>query len=253
MKKYTIKAGIQMLKYEEYIEWSDTDFDDAGSIKSSSLMYAFQEIAAVHATNLNLGFDDMISHNNIWVLSKLRFKVYGEILKDRRYRLETYPRPKKGIKFFRDYYLYDEDNLISAGTSHWCIINFETRKVERTKLDFDGEFIDYEPFEGGIEKIKADNLKEAGSYEVTEDDIDINRHVNNCRYADMVDRAVCGMKYNDFNIHFAKEAKLGDNIKLYTGKMDDWEVIIGKSDDETTVFQAKVRKIETDEDINKRL
>lgn len=228
-----------MLKYTEEWKWSEEDFSESGRLKSSSLMYAFQEIAAAHATKLGYGFENMIADNNIWVMTKLRFKIYEQVVSDRAYRLETYPRPQKGITFFRDYYLYNGDILAAAAASHWCIINFETRKIERAKVNFDGEFTEKQPFERGIEKIKADELKPAGSYLVREEDIDVNRHVNNCRYADIID-GTADIFYDDFNIHFAREAKLGDEIKLWIEKGEKSETVIGKLDDETVIFQARI-------------
>ena len=121
-----------MLTLEQKICWTDKDFDNNGRIKISSLMYAFQEIAGAHAESLNFGFDDLIANNRMWVITKLRFKVSGMIKPEVTYTLQTFPRPRKGVTFYRDYYIYDnEGNELVKGTSHWSIVNFETRKVER--------------------------------------------------------------------------------------------------------------------------
>lgn len=231
-----------MLKLQRDVTFTADDFDSNGNIKASSLMYAFQEIAAAHAQNLDLGFDDLMANNYIWVLSKLRFKVEGKLEAGKKYSLETYPRPKKGVTFFRDYYIYGEGNeLKSAGTSHWCIINFETRRIERTKIDFDGVFIDHEPFEKGIEKFKVDQdaLMKIGLHKVTEADLDENQHVNNCRYADMVENVLAG--HTDFSIYFSKEALLDDEIILYKAEDEEYTYVEGKLEDGTIIFQAKVK------------
>lgn len=225
------------------------------------MMFAFQEVAAAHATQLELGFDDMMEDEHIWVLTKLRFKIYGDISENEgKYVLETYPRPKKGITFFRDYYLYREESmtdddlenrereLVAAGTSQWCIINFKTRRIERTKVDFDGVCIDHEPFEEGIGKIKTPEMERVGSYVVTEDDLDVNQHLNNCRYADIMDRVVGYVDYNDFHIHFSKEATLGDEIVIYreagAGENDKSSTVItGKLMDDTVIFLAEIANI----------
>lgn len=232
----------EMLKLQQELTFAEKDFDEKGNIKASGLMYAFQEIAAAHAQKLDLGFDDLMANNYIWVLSKLRFSVVKKPEAGKAYRLETYPRPKKGVTFFRDYYIYDEDDeLLSAGTSHWCIINFETRKIERAKIDFDGVFIDHEPFENGIEKFKVDQdaLMQIGSHKVVEDDLDDNQHVNNCRYADMVESVLAG--HTDFSIYFSKEALLGDEIILYKAEDGEYIYVEGKLEDGTIIFQAKVK------------
>lgn len=232
----------EMLMLEESISFTDRDFDENGNIKASSLMYAFQEIASDHAASLGFGFDDLIKQDLIWVLSKLKFRVNGALQKDTVYRLQTYPRPKKGVTFFRDYYILGENDIVLAeGTAYWCIINFKTRKVERTKVDFDGTYIDHEPFENGIERfrINEDELISIGSHKVTEDDLDENEHVNNCRYADMVENVLAG--HTMFSIYFSKEARMGDEILLYKEEINGDTIVAGKLPDGMGVFQAKVR------------
>lgn len=232
----------EMLMLEESISFTDRDFDENGNIKASSLMYAFQEIASDHAASLGFGFDDLIKQDLIWVLSKLKFRVNGVLQKSTAYRLQTYPRPKKGVTFFRDYYILGENDIVLAeGTAYWCIINFKTRKVERTKVNFDGTYIDHEPFENGIERfrINEDELISIGSHKVTEDDLDENEHVNNCRYADMVEKVLAG--HTMFSIYFSKEARMGDEILLYKEEINGDTIVAGKLPDGTGVFQAKVR------------
>ncbi len=234
----------KLIMHEYDIVLDVADFDEKGRVKASSLMHVFQEAATIHAEMLGVGFEPMIAQNYIWVLTKLRFKVNAPLSAGKTYRLRTHPRPKKGVTFFREFYIYDGDGATAViGTSQWCIINFETRRIERTKIDFtDGTYITEEAFEGGIEKLKIDEsvLLQIGSHVVTEEDLDENEHVNNCRYADMVENALEG--HTDFTIHFSKEARMGDTVLLYQAKLDDESIIVaGKLEDGTTVFQAKVR------------
>ena len=133
----------------------------------------------------------MIAQNRIWVMTKIKYVVYKRVDPGESYHLGTYPRPKKGILFYRDYYLWDKNgDVVAAATSQWCILNFKTRRPERTDIEVPGECIDHEPFDAGIEKIRW--MPEEGDdpqmlYHVTEDDLDKNQHVNNARYAVMID------------------------------------------------------------------
>lgn len=251
----------KLIKHEYDISLQALDFDAKGRVKASSLMHVFQEAATIHAEMLGVGFEPLMLQNYIWVLTKLRFRVNRPMAPDVTYHLVTYPRPKKGVTFFRDFFIYDRScdgscvdgaadtcEPVVIGTSQWCIINFETRRIERTKIDFtDGTYITEEAFEGGIAKLKHDEeaLEQIGSHRVTEEDLDENQHVNNCRYADMVETVLEG--HTDFTIHFAKEARLGDTVLLYrenhaAGKgVGDETIVAGKLPDGTTVFQAKVR------------
>ncbi len=228
-----------MLELTWEIRFKDEDTDDRGDIKISSLMYHFQEIAAAHAGKLGAGFDDLMENGLIWVMTKLKFSIFCRMYKDTAYVLSTYPRKKKGVTFFRDYYICDfNGNIMAAAESHWCIINFNTRKIERTDIDFDGEYTAREAFEEGIEKITIPELDEVGKYVVKEADLDRNQHTNNCRYGDIISDVAGGNNCSRFIINFVHEARLGDMIYLYRGFSGDKTVTVGKLDDGTPVFRS---------------
>lgn len=231
-----------MLKYISSFKVTEDDLHMCGNIKAGSLLLRFQDIAAAHAEALGIGFDELMKNKRIWVMSKLRFRLYGQFKVGEEYVLETYPRPKRGVTFFRDYYVYDSDNnLAAAGISHWCVINFESRRIEKTDIDFDGNYTDKVPFDDGISKIRAGELLPAGIHEVVEDDLDKNCHTNNCRYADMVEEMTGGKEYNDFTINFSKEALLGDVINLFREETTEGFIVAGKLRDDTVIFQAETK------------
>ena len=121
-----------------------------------------------------------------------------------------------------------------------------------------GECIDHEPFDAGIEKIKW--MPEEGDdsqmlYHVTEDDLDKNQHVNNARYAVMIDETLGTSAHREVTIHFAKETVLGDEILLYTDaekadpKAADYadggnsQHVVGELSDSTIVFKSLVKPL----------
>lgn len=230
-----------MLELKELIRFAEDDFDGRGDIKASSLMYEFQEIASHHADELGIGYEALIRKDMIWVMSKLKFEVYERLASDVEYMLSTYPRPRKGVTYFRDYYIHDgEGKLMAAATAHWFVINFNTRRIERTELKFDGDYIDHPAFEKGIEKIKLPELMKVGEHVVGEADLDVNRHMNNCRYADMIGEVTEKGGYKTFVINFSHESMLGDEISLYAGAVDGYTVIVGRLKSGETVFQARM-------------
>ena len=239
-----MQEGKRMLPVSGY-EWdltlSQEDTGEQGWIRGSSLLHRFETIASAHVDSLDLGFQQMIAHNRIWVMTKIRYVIYKKVGAGSPCHLGTYPRPKKGLTFYRDYYLWDEaGDVAAAATSQWCILNFRTRRPERTEIEVPGECIDHEPFDAGIGKIRwkpEEGSSPALCHLVGEADLDQNQHTNNCRYADMIDDALGTSEHRDVMIHFARETRLGDEILLYT---DGKQYVTGMLPDGTVVFKSQV-------------
>ncbi|MEI3516600.1 MAG: acyl-ACP thioesterase domain-containing protein [Clostridia bacterium] len=250
---------LQVSGYEWDITLTEQDVEEHGWIRGDSLLHAFETIASAHVDSLDMGFEQMIAQNRIWVMTKIKYVVYKRVDPGESYHLGTYPRPKKGILFYRDYYLWDKNgDVVAAATSQWCILNFKTRRPERTDIEVPGECIDHEPFDAGIEKIRW--MPEEGDdpqmlYHVTEDDLDKNQHVNNARYAVMIDETLGTSAHREVTIHFAKETVLGDEILLYTDaekadpKAADYadggtsQHVVGELSDSTVVFKSLVKPL----------
>ncbi len=231
-----------MLQYQKDVRLTERDFDKNGNPRPGSLLHLFQEAAAEHATAAGAGFDDMIRQNLIWVVTKLKYEMLAPLAPGAVYALTTYPKPKRSLAYQRDYYLHDAaGNELVVASSQWCIINFQTRKVERSSFDYQGEFCNKIAFPEGFERIRLPELTPAGRYVITERDLDRNEHTNNCRYADIV-AGVLDRKeaIRRFLIHYAKETRLHDEIQLFQASTEDGRIVVGKLPDGVTVFTAKV-------------
>lgn len=229
-----------MITYEMPVSFSPDKFTADGTIKFSALQFVLQDIGGIHAEQLGLGYEAMMRDNQIWVITKLKYRLLGPIRPDTRYRLVTFPKPHRGILYQRDFKLMDTDGTVLAiAISQWCVMDFTTRKVLRTGKDFQGEFCDEVLFPEGFDRFRAKELTPAGTYTITESDLDGNDHTNNCRYADMVEQVLPGRSAADFSITFAYETRLGDVIHLFTSPGGDRTIVSGVVDGQT-VFSALV-------------
>ena len=229
-----------MLSYELSIRFSADDFTHCGTIKPSAVQHVIQKIAEQHADQLGIGFEAMMKQNLIWVLTKLRYQVVSPLMPDTDYRLITYPKQKKSMLFFRDFYIYDADDaLYLKATTQWCLMDYNTRHIVRSSTNFEGELITTDAFPDGFRRFVPGELTPVGEYAITEADLDYNNHTNNCRYGDMIQHVLPNAIGNDFSITFAHESRLGDTVKLYTSPHSDGTVVCGKLDD-TLIFSALV-------------
>jgi len=230
-----------MITHEMTVSFTPDMFNNAGVIKASALQYVFQEIGGEHAGMAGMGITEMVSEGLMWAVTKVRYRLYGTLRPDTDYRLVTYPRPRRGMLYQRDYQIFDSDgNHLADGISQWCIMDFISRKVVRTTKDFVGEFYTVPILPEGFERFRPAELTPAGSYVITEADLDGNNHTNNCRYADMVEVALRDQSAMDFSINFSKETRLGDTVELFTSPAADSKTIVSGMVDGQTVFSALV-------------
>lgn len=230
-----------MIQHETTISFTPDLFSSAGIIKASALQYVFQEIGGEHAGANGMGITEMDSEGLMWAVTKVKYRLYGQLQPNTDYRLVTYPRPKRGMLYQRDYQIFDKDGKhLADGISQWCIMDFVSRKIVRTAKDFVGEFYTVPILPEGFERFRPTELTPAGTYVISESDLDGNNHTNNCRYADMVEVALPMGTGNDFSITFSKETRLGDTVELFTSPAADGKIIVSGMVAGQNVFSALV-------------
>ena len=215
-----------MLLYDREFILRQSDFDCNDNIKLSALLDLFQTVAADHAVELGLGFEDMKSKGLAWVIVKTKLDVLLPLHSSERIKIETLPHPKGLVDYTRDYFIYNQNGELAVkGSSQWVLIDFVERKITRTTVEFPGEFVDKFAYENRrFEKIAPFTCEQSTSYNVSVLDLDHNGHVNNIRYADMmllVDGIAENKLVKTLSICFSNEAKLGDTVTLYSKKEGD--------------------------------
>lgn len=230
-----------MLQHRIDIKTKKEDFDEQGQIKLSSLLYFCQEAAGRHAESLGMGADDLIKDNIVWVLTKMKIRILGNLEQDRDYYVMTYPRAPKSRFCPRDYYLYDSDGQLKViGSAMWGLMDWTTRKLTRVNLDFGNDMREDEAFPEGFEKIRIRYAEKVGEYLVSSSDIDSNEHTNNCRYGDMASQASTINEIAEVVMQFSMETREKDIIALYREDIEGGQIVCGKLDDEQMVFTARI-------------
>ena len=224
-----------------------SDFDRYGRLKASSILDIFQDIAASHANELGIGFDAMMAHETIWVLSKVKFEVFSQPALYETVHVKTWPLQPDKLIFTRDYLITDKNGeTVAKGTSEWVVINSVTRKLVPAADSFPIKegFITERMFEGKIKKI-PEFTSENESYVVNTafSDCDINGHVNNIQYANYVMDALAldeSKSIKTFQIDYSQEVMMGTELHIHT-KLEDNEIVTkGIGDDEKKKFACQI-------------
>jgi medium-chain acyl-[acyl-carrier-protein] hydrolase len=156
-----------------------------GKVKIFSLMQYLQEIAALHAEQLGLGFDKLSEMGGYWVLSNIRIEISRLPGWDDEVTLKTWPSGYSRTIATREFVGKDQNGaeLFRAG-SEWMVINKNTNRLKNLfKLDLNlpktgtkalpDEFKRLEPI-GDYHQIDMVRVPSSA--------IDLNGHVNNTEY-----------------------------------------------------------------------
>lgn len=212
-----------------------------------SILNFFQDIASKHVEKWECGFDDLIRKGYLWVLVRTKFDILkNPNSKDNLITVETWERDRSRADFTRDYIIYSENGeKLIIGTSKWCLLDMNTRRVLPTKLI--QETLTYKEkynYQNEIKKLVFPNIEASENFEekVTFTKVDHNGHMNNTHYAEFILDAI-RLKKNEviksFQIDYLKEAFLDDIIGLKTERTED-EVFIEGYRNNDLLFKAKI-------------
>ena len=216
------------MKWEENyeIKYYDTNTNDMLGI--SNIFVLCQETAMRQMKECKPSYEELIAQGKAFILSSMRVECYYPIYPYENIKVKTWAdNNNKGFTTYRSYELYRDDELIGEALSTWALVSTtDKRLVKITEVDLSN----YEPetpltLEKPV-KVRIPRevvLSLVGEYTVRYTDIDLNHHMNNSKYPDMLFNCLPKPEnkiIKSFAITFANEAKLGDNLKIYVAYTD---------------------------------
>ena len=227
-----MKHSAKIVLYSSYFDMNDR-------LSAKSFLNLFQDVAGVNAVEIGVGYEDMLKKNLYWILSRVKFDVFKMPVPNQTVIVETWPHEKGRIDFDRDFKILSEDGeVLVIGTSKWCVIDTETRSLQRTdNVNYVGEIcpdVNYQEKFGKIMLPQEDAFQEVFTHTVRFSDLDHNKHMNNTNYALLASNATTKQNFSHFEINFLSECVIGDNIVVSLAKTDDGEFVIGKNGDKVS-------------------
>ena len=177
---------------EEYIfPVRFSDCDPRSRLRISAFLDFMEETAILDAEKNGYGIWKMVQNGYTSVISRLKLRInhfprWGEKL-----HVSTWTKSIFNHKvLLRDYSILDDNfHIIAEATSSWLLVNLKTGRAEDPEQSpFLPElYPEKNAISENLELLEAcENpqiiLQKTAYYS----DIDMNRHVNNCRYADWV-------------------------------------------------------------------
>lgn len=198
-------------------------------LKPSAVLQFFQDIATEHAENLGIGFESLkLNHESFWVVSRISYRVLKYPVLGQELDIITYPKKPNKIDVDRDYIIKDSSGeTLIVGSSKWCIIDINSRRLKRCDAVFtfsENDYLSDIIIEDANKRVMPLDEKELekcsdNEFKVFNTDLDRNLHMNNTRYADAVINTCSIEKLSNntimrFDINYVAELKAGDKYKV---------------------------------------
>lgn len=204
------------------------------------ILRLFQDSAVEHGIKLGMAHHLMLEKNQFWAILRTKFEVVDNKSVNNITNV-TYPKVPGRVDFDREYLIKHNDDILVKGISKWVVLSVSERKLLRNPDVSFGEFIEEKLFDG-VDKIKVDlsDFNLVDTYQVTENDLDENNHVNNTNYAKVIAKVCDTTKIKEFQIDYLNEAFNNDIIEIYV-KKTDVTYILGKTKNENC-FIATIKE-----------
>lgn len=212
-------------------------------MRPTAMLDLMQEAANVNASALGFGYDELISSNTAWVISRIHVKFLNTPKWRQDVNLKTWHKGVAKLFYLRDFILSDKQgNPLVLATTSWLIIDMNTRRLVRNNdlalCDTATHAIET-PADKVVVPVEIEP-ELVRKHPVTWSEIDSNGHVNNVKYAVW---ALDAVKSEDIKEHPLKELLInydaevmpGDVVKISRVKQDTEDgfiyYITGKVDD----------------------
>lgn len=222
------------MKYSEHYTVRSYETDLNGSLKPTQLIQYMQETADHQMRDQDVDYDSLFyREHKAFVVSRMGVEIFAPIGKYEEIESRTWHAAGRAANFPRGYELLREGEVVAHAMSNWALVDTETGKLVMYRdYDMSGYAKD-EPVELSIPsrvRLPRDaSFREVDRLRVGRSLIDVNRHMNNAMYANMLYDYIPNAEdyfITSINIRFLREARYESEMTLYATELLD----AGKAD-----------------------
>lgn len=193
-----------------------------GRLGLYGLLNLLQETAWMHAEAIGFGMNDMEQQGLYWVLTRQTVQMKKWPRFKQSISIETWLRPPEGAFVTREFLIKDSDGqVLGACATSWLALDRQTGKILPSQNLRPWDHICQDLATG----LTTDKIPVVGAYEklarfrVRNSDLDINQHVNNCKYAQWILDSIPydlhkSLKLNSYSVNFLAETYLEDKVEI---------------------------------------
>ncbi len=220
------------------------DCDLNRRLRLSELFSRFQEIAIADTEEHGMGREKTLDRGLLWIVTGYRAEIERLPEYDETVTLESWPGKTMHMFFPRFFRMKDsEGRILLQASSLWALIDRETRSMVFPEEA--GIFMDEVQVDGALpipSPPRIPGTSEEAVYTVPYSVLDLNGHMNNTRYFDIIEDAVYPLKKaappKQILIDFKNEARLNETIRIRYGEQENTVYAVGET--ERIVFRISL-------------
>lgn len=234
------------MRYTENYEITCHDVDVNNNIKPSLILRYMQETANHHMRDRKPSYTELFSEGKSFILTRITIEIYAQLHQFDKIQVQTWRCPEKGATFIRCYEISRGGEIIARAYSVWAVANRRTGKLcKASEVDI-SNYETEEPLELRLPtrfRLPKDlAMEKAGERTVFYSDVDMNVHMNNTQYPNMLWNFIPDVmekEVTSVNIRFMKEAPLGSQLEIYMAKTAE-PMPEDERAEETYCFMSKI-------------
>lgn len=225
------------------------DGDHHGNAKPGALLRYGQQIATMHAEAAGLNDELYAATHTAYVLAKLALHIDRTPRVDETLTVTTRPERckravNKRITFFND----AAGRQVAVLDSRWVLIDTDKRLILRKHPEaFNDCWAEDVPFELPMKMVKAvpEDCAPAGEYTATYSRCDMNGHMNNTRYVDILCDALPWNVWDegevrDLKVYYHREVPRGASFALLQAQTGEKQYYFCGQREEKASFEASI-------------
>lgn len=203
------------------------DIDMNFVVSVSNIFRYMQDAANCQMEQDGPSYKELFDRDLAFVVSRFNISLYAPLHSHDKIEVQSWACESKGVTFNRCYRILRDGVIMAEAVSAWALAGVHDRKLHRVN-EFDD--LNY----GMDEMLELDmparmripdgvNFSLVGERTVEYGDTDMNGHMNNTKYPDMICGFIGDMKGKrviSMALNFVSEAPLGETLKVYRGESD---------------------------------
>lgn len=223
------------------------DVDRNNVVSASNLLRYMQDAANSQMEADGPSYMELMGRGLSFVLSRIRVSSYRPLYSHDRIEVQSWACESRGVQFNRCYRILRDGVIVAEGVSVWALCSITDRKIHRVN-EFEMHYRQDEMLELDLParfRIPEDvTLTLTGERTTEYADIDMNGHMNNTRYPDILcsflGTEMTGQRVISMGISFLSEAPLGETLKFYTGQSDGVQYVRTVRENGLTNVEAEI-------------